>query len=143
MTLFQNLSADQKRELLKLPAYIALLAAAGIKLDEEERMSAIKLAHTRSFCCEPLLAEFYHLADINFEFNINQLDQDLPKEKGKREAEIIRELHILDRIVSKLGKGYTIAMHRSLKTFKEHVAKAHHSVIEDFVFPVLIPGLNL
>ena len=88
MTLFQNLSAEQKSELLKLPAYIALLAAAGIKLDEEERMTAIKLAHTRSFCCEPLLAEFY------------------------------------------------------LKTFKEHVVKAHHSVIEDFVFPVLIPGLN-
>ncbi len=33
MTLFQNLSAEQKRELLKLPAYIALLAATGIKLD--------------------------------------------------------------------------------------------------------------
>jgi hypothetical protein len=40
------------------------------------------------------------------------------------------------------GEEYTLAMHRSLKTFKEHVSNAHHSVIEDFVLPLSIPGLN-
>ena len=142
MNLFLNLGVKQKKALLKLPAYVALLASTDIKIDDTERMSAIKLAHTMSFSCEPLLAEFYQAADINFENNINQLDKDLPKEKGKRDAEIKRNLLILDRIVLKLGKGYTIAMHRSLKKFKKHVAHAHHSVIEDFLLPIPISGLT-
>jgi len=142
MKLFKNLSAGQKKALLKLPAYISLLASTDLKMDEAEKMSAIKLAHTRSFSCEPLLADFYREADRNFEKNIVQLNKELPMEMGIREAEVQKEIRNLEKIVLKLGDDYTLAMQRSLKTFKEHVAKAHHSVIEDFILPITIPGLT-
>jgi hypothetical protein len=142
MKTFKSLSAEQKLAFLKLPVYISLLAASGKKLDEAEKLSAIKLAHTRSFSCEPLLAEFYMEADKEFESMIILTDKELPKELQLRETAIKRELLKLDKIIMEFGEEYTLAMHRSLKTFKEHVSNAHHSVIEDFVLPLSIPGLN-
>ncbi len=137
-----SLSDEQKLALLKLPVYISLLAASDNSLDEEERLSATKLAHTKSFSCEPLLAEFYREADKYFESNMLQLGRDLPKAAESREAVILNEIQIMENILSILGPDYALAMHRSLKTFKTHVAKAHHSVIEDFVLPIAIPGLT-
>ena len=142
MKSYKNLSPDQKQALVRLPVYISLLAATDNLLDEAERLSATKLAHTKSFSCEPLLAEFYREADKYFESNMIQLGRDLPKAAGTREAAILKEIRIMENILSKLGPDYALAMHRSLKTFKNHVAKAHHSVIEDFVLPIAIPGLT-
>ena len=71
-----------------------------------------------------------------------QLDRDLPKENDKREATIKKELLNLEIIVLKLGKEFTSTMHRSMQSFKEHVSKAHHNVLVDFIFPIPIHGLT-
>ena len=141
--LFINLSVQENEALLKFPAYISLLAAnSDDKLDESEKKSAIKLSHTKTFSCDPLLVEFYKEADRVFKNNIEQLDKDLPKEKNRRESAIKKKLSNLEKIVSKLGNEYTSAMHRSMKSFKEHISKAHHNVLVDFIFPVPIKGLT-
>jgi hypothetical protein len=143
MKLFKKLSVQENQALLKFPAYISLLAAnSDGKLDETEKKSAIKFAHTKTFSCDPLLTEFYKEADKVFANTIEQLDKDLPKEKDSREAAIKKELLNLEKIVSKLGKDYTLTMHHSMKSFKEHVSKAHHNVLVDFIFPLPIPGLT-
>ena len=142
MKSYKSLSPDQKQALVRLPVYISLLAAADNLLDEAEMLAATKLAHTKSFSCEPLLAEFYWEADKCFESNMLQIRRDLPKTVESREAAIHIKILIIDKILSKLGPDYNLAIHRSLKTFKIHVAKAHHSVIEDFVLPIAIPGLT-
>jgi hypothetical protein len=41
-----------------------------------------------------------------------------------------------------LGEGYRSAMHRSMKSFKDHVSKAHRNVLIDFIFPMPIKGLS-
>ncbi len=143
MKQFKNLSSLEKETLLKFPAYIALLAAnRDDKLDETDKRSAIKFAHIKTFSCDPLLAEFYNEADKVFKHNIEQLDSDLPKEKKSREVAIKKELLNLDKILLKLGKHYALVMHSSMKSFKEHVSKAHHNVLVDFLFPLPIPGLT-
>jgi len=140
---FKNISAQENEELLKFPAYISLLAAnIDDKLDEVEKMAVLKLSHTKTFSCDPLLTEFYKEADRVFENNINHIDRDLPKEIKIREAVIKSELLKLDKIVLKLGKEYAKILHRSMKSFKEHVSKAHHNVLVDFIFPIPIPGLT-
>ncbi len=48
----------------------------------------------------------------------------------------------LEKIVSKLGEDYTSAMQRSMKSFKNHVSKAHNNVLVDFIFPMPIEGLT-
>jgi hypothetical protein len=143
MTPFKDLSKQDNEALLKFPVYISLLAASSdYKLDKIEKKSAMKFAHIKTFSCDPLLAEFYEAADKIFKSNMEQLDKELPYEIDARKAAIKKELSNLEKIVLKLGKEYTSTMHRSMKSFKEHVSKAHHNVLVDFIFPVPIPGLT-
>ena len=143
MKQFNSLSEQEKDALLKFPAYISLLAAdSDGKLDKSEKKSAIKFSHIKTYSSDPLLTEFYKEADIVFERNIEQLDKDLPKEKESREAAIKAELSKLGKIVLQLGKDYASTMHRSMQSFKDHVSKAHHNVLIDFIFPMPIKGLS-
>ena len=143
MKSFKKLSAKDKKALLTFPAYISMLAAhKDDKLDEFEKEAAIKLSHTATFACDPILSDFYMEVDKVFEKNIAQLDKDLPKDKSRREATIKNEILKLEKIVRKLGKAYALTMHQSMKLFKEHVSKAHHNVLIDFIFPLSIPGIN-
>ena len=82
------------------------------------------------------------VVDVWFENNIDQLDKELPKEKDSREAAINKELLNLEKIVSKLGEKYISTMRHSMKSFTEHVSKAHHNVLVDFIIPLSIPGLT-
>ena len=140
---FKELTDSETKALLKFPAYISLFAAnRDNTLDEAEIASAIKLSHIKTYSCDPLLAEFYTEADSVFEYNIQQLNKDLPVEKAARDATLKDELKKLETIVLKLGDKYATVMHRSMKSFKEHVSNAHHSVLVDFVFPIPIKGLT-
>ncbi len=143
MKQFNNLLEQEKESLLKFPAYISLLAAdSDDKFDKSEKKSAIKFSHIKTFSSDPLLTEFYKEADKVFKRNIEQLDKELPKERKRREAAIKNELSNLEKIVLKLGQDYTSTMHRSMKSFKDHVSQAHHSVLVDFIFPMPIKGLT-
>ncbi|MDQ6812956.1 MAG: hypothetical protein M3040_04370 [Bacteroidota bacterium] len=143
MKQFNNLSTQENKELLTFPAYISLLAAdSDGKLDNAEEKSAIKFSHIKTFSADPLLTEFYKEADNVFKRNIEQLDKELPNERKSREAAIKKELVKLEKIVLKLGEAYTTVMHRSMKSFKEHVSQAHHNVLVDFIFPMPIKGLS-
>ncbi len=143
MKQFNNLLEQEKESLLKFPAYISLLAAdSDDNFDKSEEKSAIKFSHIRTFSSDPLLTEFYIEADKVFKRNIEQLDKELPEKKKRREAAIKNELSNLEKIVLKLGQDYTSTMHRSMKSFKDHVSQAHHSVLVDFIFPMPIKGLT-
>lgn len=140
---FENLTEKENRELLKFPAYISLLAAESDgKLDETEKEAAIKFSHIKTYSCDPLLSEYYEAADSVFEKNILQLDKDLPKDKNERDTAIKKELRNLEKLVKKLDREYTSVMQRSMASFKDHVSKAHHNVLVDFIFPVPIKGLS-
>jgi len=143
MKYFKNLLLEEQEALLKFPAYISLLAAnSDGKLDKAEKKSAVKFAHIKTFSCDPMLTEFYKEADQHFESTIEQLDKDLPKGKNNREVAIKKELLHLEKVVKKMGKDYVSVMHRSMKSFKDHVSKAHHNVLVDFIFPMPIKGLS-
>ncbi len=143
MDLSNNISKSENEALLKFPVYISMLASiSDSKLDEAEKKSAIKFSHIKTYSCDPLLTSFYAAADKVFEKNMLQIDMDLPIKIEDRIAVIKKELVKLEKIVAKLGNEYTTVMHRSMKSFKEHVSKAHHSVFVDFVFPMPIKGLT-
>jgi len=140
---FDSLSVQDNEELLKFPAYISMLAAnSNVKMDGEEKKAAIKISQIKTFSCDPLLSKFYKQANKVFEKNIEQLIKVLPKEANSRELAIKKKISNLERILAKLGKEYTSLIHQSMKSFTEHVSKAHHSVIENFILPIPIPGLT-
>lgn len=143
MNRIKNITKREYEALLKFPVYISLLAAnSDSKLDETEKKSAIKFSHIKTYSCDPLLTSFYEEADKVFEKNIQQMDRDLPSGKEERNVAIKNKLLDLEKIVLKLGKEFTTVMHRSMKSFKEHVSKAHHNVFVDFIFPMPIEGLT-
>ncbi|MBC7628744.1 hypothetical protein [Ferruginibacter sp.] len=143
MNWIKNISETENEALLKFPVYVSLLAALkDSKLDEAEKKSAIKFSHIKTYSCDPLLTSFYEAADKVFEKNMLQLDKDLPVKNEERVTAIKKELSNLEKIVLKLGKDYTTVMHRSMKSFKEHVSKAHDNVLVDFIFPMPIKGLT-
>jgi hypothetical protein len=143
MKMFENISVTEKEELIKFPAYITLLAAnKGGELNDSEKKSAFKLSHIKTFSSDPLLYEFYELADKDFNKNIEYLDKHLPEDKENRDVAIKKELLNVESIVLKLGNDYTATMQRSMKSFKDHVSKVHRNVLEDFLFPILIDGLT-
>ena len=143
MNPIKNLSTKENEALLKFPVYVSLLAATSdSKMDEAEKKSAIKFSHIKTYSCDPLLTSFYEAADKVFEKNMLQVDEDLPVKNEARVAAIKKELLNLEKIVLKLGEEYTLVMHRSMNSFKEHVSKAHDNVLVDFIFPMPIKGLT-
>lgn len=142
MKQYGDLTALQKKSLLRFPAYISLLATSDSKIDQEERKVAIKLAHTKAFACRSMLAEFCRESENVFETNLTQLEAILPTDKKSRDEAIRKELVKLEKLLLKLGPEYAFVMHQSMKTFKDHISMAHHSVIEDFILPIAIPGLT-
>jgi len=143
MELFSNLSQDEQDQLLKFPAYIALLAAnLDGELDAEEKNAAIELTHIRSYKSDEALSGFYKEVEKNFEKTIIAIDAQLPKDKKSRETEIMANLDKLELILSKLGYSYSKKMHESMRTFKNHVSDAHGNVLERFVIPIPIKGIT-
>ena len=143
MNPIKSLSNNEHTALLKFPVLISLLAANGDgRLDEAEKNAATKFSHTKTFSAEPFLSEFFSEADAVFQSNLEQINNGLPQEQVGREVAIKSQILILERISRKLGKKYSSAILRSMKSYREHVSKAHHSVVVDFILPISIPGLT-
>jgi hypothetical protein len=143
MNPFKQLSAKENEVLLNYPAYISLLAANGDGIfDEAEKKTAIEFAHLKTYSTLPALNKFYQEVDRVFKDRLEALDQQLPKDKVNRDIAIKKELKQIEKINLKLGKMYSSIMHDSMKSFQEHVLKAHHSVLVDFIIPLTVPGLT-
>lgn len=143
MNTFESLSKEEQQEFLKFPVYISLLAAnIDGETDEKERQTAIAFDHMKTYTCNPMLAGFYDKADKTFQKSITELDNELPKGKEQRNTAIKAELAKLEKLLLKFDKTYAVAMHQSMRSFKEHVSAAHFNVLEGFIFPVPIKGLT-
>jgi hypothetical protein len=141
---FKQLSFHDNKTLLNLPAYIALLAAnADGKLDEDEKLASIEYAHIKTFSFDPLLDTFYKEVDRIFEITLMQLNKQLPKGKKNREIAIKNELSDIKKIVSKLDSKQVSVIHHNMNALIEHVSRAHHNVLIDFIFPIPMPGIVL
>ena len=142
MKTFQDLNEQDQAQLLKFPAYISLLASTSEKgLDKKEKKAVVKLTHIRTFTSDPLLSDFYREAELNFEDTLVTLNDELPHEKDARRSTIIRELNKMDGVLNKLGQHYGLVFRRSMNAYKQHVSRAHHNVLEFFIFPIPIEGL--
>jgi len=143
MKSFNELNPTEKDLLLKFPVYVSMLAAEkNDHLDRVEKRTAIQFCHIKTFTCDPLLSQFYQEAEKNFEANINELDNALPTDKAEREEIITNELVKIEKVLLKLGTDYSLVMHGSMRSFKNHVSRAHRNILEYFVFPLPISGIT-
>jgi len=143
MNTFESLSEAERQEFLKFPVYISLLAAnRDGETDEKEIKAASAFDQMKTYTCNPLLGLFYEKAQATFTKSITELDHELPKGKKARDIAITAALAELEKLLLKFDKIYAATMHKSMKSFTEHVSAAHWNVLEAFVFPVPIEGLT-
>ncbi len=136
---FKKLSKWDYGLLLKFPAYVSLLAAnVEGKMDSTEKLSAIEFTHVKTYSSDPLLAEFFKEVEKNFKQTLQELNTALPNGKAEREAVIKSNLLAIEDIVQKLNPEHIASIHHSMKSFKEHVPKAHNNTLTDFLFPIAI-----
>lgn len=129
--------------LLKAPAYLSLHAAnADGKMDEREKETAIKLAHIKTFSSKTILHDYYVKVEEKFNQFIEEINQQLPNSFVEREAAINKALKSLEPIFNKLDKAFALELQESLKSYEEHVSKAHRNILTSFIIPFYIKGLN-
>ena len=143
METYENLSPRERSQLLKAPAYVSLLASTlNMEADEAKKKEAIELSHLRTYTSPRILWPFYTEAEKVFEKNLNELDKSLPKPRSKREQAIKSELARLEPILAKLNRVFVDELQLSLKSYAEHVSKAHGNVLVSFMIPLYLKGLT-
>lgn len=140
---YRDLSAKEKDQLLKFPAYISLLAStADDGIDEQEKRTAVKLTHIKTFSSDPLLSDFYKEAENIFEKTVITLNDELPHAKKERTLAICHELDKLEPLLKKLDPEYASVLRYSMESYKHYISRAHRNILEYFIFPMPINGLT-
>ncbi|MES2330387.1 MAG: hypothetical protein V4539_12340 [Bacteroidota bacterium] len=143
MKTFSEIPEKEKTLLLQFPAYISLLAVThDHEMDKEEKNMAAWLTHIKTFSTDPLLHTFYKAAELVFRENIETLDRQLPKTKTERDIAIRSALNVIENILKNVDPGYAAALHRSMRSYKSHISRAHRNILEYFVFPMPIKGIS-
>ena len=140
---FEKLTEEEQALLLKAPFLVSVLAACSFNyVNKAQKADAIKLAHFKTFTAAPVLLPYYIEVDKTFreEFDAT-VQQYFPFDDEKRN-QLKKEISRVNNVIARLDKDYAAILHKSLEKYARHVNKAAHSIFEDFIFPIPIPGLS-
>ncbi len=140
---FEKLTQEEKEFLLKAPILFSVLSTSkDHEISKEKKADAIKLAHLKTFTADPLLLPYYTEVEKNFKMYFETiLKKYMPFDDAKREA-LKEEINLLNSIISKLDKDFARTLHKSLSKYAEHVKKSERNFLENFIFPVPLPGIT-
>lgn len=140
---FENLDKEERQQLLNYPVYVSLLASnTDGGADEREKEEAVHLTHLKTFSGDPLLRDYFREAELQFSARLSELNEELPKEKFAREAALKSELKKIEGVLTKVDERYSRALHKSMRSYAQHVSHAHRNVLEWFLIPFYIKGLT-
>lgn len=140
---FEGLSEPEMGLLLKAPILVSVLAATwDHEIGNEEKADAIKLAHLKTFSADPVLIQYYKEVDKNFKDHFESIvKQFSPFDEAMRDG-LRLEITRVNSVISKLDPKYARTLQRSLGNYAEHVKKSYRRIVENFIFPLPIPGLT-
>jgi len=140
---YNDLNEKEKEQLLKFPVYISLLAAtAGTGMDKDEKDTAMRITHVKSFASDPVLIDFYKEAEHVFKKTLAVLDNELPHNREKNAIQNELELNKLESLLKTLDPQFVASLGRSLESYKYYISKSHQNVLEYFIFPMPIDGIT-
>jgi hypothetical protein len=140
---FGKLSADDQDLLYKAPALVSVLAASTYnRINQDQKVEALKLAHLKTFTARAELTSFYRVVEANFKKDFEDLEKQFyPFDKPNREA-LKSEIEKVNVIIGKLDKQIAAVLHKSLNEYAMHIKKSGIGILDDFVFPLPIKGLT-
>jgi len=141
---FQKLTSEEQQLLYKAPALVsALVCSSSNKVNKAQKADAIKLAHLKTFTAPAILLPYYAEVENSFKEQLDAiLTQYAPFDEAKQ-AELKNEISKVNLVIQKLDPYYGEVLYKSLQAYAQHVKKAAHSVFQDFIFPMPIPGLSV
>lgn len=143
MKTIESLSLEDRTQLLMAPVYITLHTAASHgELDEADKNAAVKLNHLRAFASPKGLKDFYHQVELEFEADVKELDEALPKDPHDRKVILEYEIAQVEDVLVKLDPDLAQRLRESFQNFAQHALKEQKSVVEDFILPLDIKGLT-
>ena len=140
---FKKLTKTEIELLLKAPILVSVLATSGDhEISKREKADAVELAHIKTFSADALLLSYYNEVEKNFKNYFEAtVKKYAPFDDARRET-LKKEIDTLNTVISKLDKQFARTLHRSLVNYAEHVKKADRVLLENFIFPIPIPGLT-
>ena len=140
---FRKLTNEERALLYKAPVLLSVLTSCSYNdINQIQKRDAIKLAHLKTFTADPLLIPYYEEVEKNFESQFEAIAQKYyPFDDAQRLA-LKAEIEKVAEIISKLDNRYANILKKSFQSYVTHVKRSIHSVFQDFLFPLHIPGLN-
>jgi hypothetical protein len=140
---FEKLTNEERELLYKAPVLVSVLAACSFnQINEDQKADAIKLSHLKTFTAKPELRSYYAEVEKQFKDQFDLAEKEyFPFDENKRNS-LKKEIARVNYIIGKLEQTYGQKLHKSLEGYANHVKKAAHSIFQDFIFPIPIPGLT-
>lgn len=141
---FKKLTEEERELLYKAPALVSVLASCAVNaIDETRKRDAIKLSHLKTFTANPVLIPYYKEVEDGFTERFETIARKyFPFDEEKR-AEMREEVNKVSEVMAKLdNKFFAQTLYTSLQRYADHVKRSIHSVFQDFIFPMPIPGLS-
>ena len=140
---FENLTSEERALLFRAPVLLSVLASCSNReINKNQKADAIKLAHLKPFTADPSLIPFYVEVEKNFEQEFEAISKQYSPFDETNYEQLKQEIKSIYPILKKLNRDYASKLLRSFEKYERHVKRAAHNVVEDFIFPVPIPGLN-
>ena len=140
---FENLLPAEAQLLTKAPALISVYAACSLRgVNAAQKADAVKLAHLKTFTAHPALIPFYREVDQHFKEEFEDAAKEYTPFDGEQMYRLKQKIERIKFIVNKLDPEYAKLLLKSFEKYERHVRRAAHSVVEDFIFPIPIPGLS-
>lgn len=142
---FEKVSTEDRNLLAKASVLVSVLASGSfndVKKSKSQKTYAIKLAHLKTFTAMPLLLPYYAEVEKGFKEEFEAAIRKYFPFDGAKRTGLKKEMDKTNLVITKLDKEYAEALVKSFERYTKHVKKAAHSIFQDFIFPMPIPGLT-
>lgn len=143
VTQLKHLTADERDLMYRAPVLVSVLASCSYhEVNETRKRDALRLAHLKTFTADPLLIPYYREVEKGFAEQFDATVRNYYPFDDTKRAELQQEINRVSEVIAKLDGWYGRLLQNSLQRYVNHVKRSSHSVFEDFLLPIPIPGLS-
>jgi len=140
---FARLTSEEQELLLKAPALVSVLTACSYnEVNQARKADAVKLSHLKTYTADPMLRDYYKEVEKDFKEQFEAIAEAYYPFDTQKRNELRHQIDLVNQVIGKLNSAYATRLHKSLEKYANHVKKSTHSIFQDFIFPVAIPGLS-
>ncbi|HXC03900.1 MAG TPA: hypothetical protein VNZ86_04060 [Bacteroidia bacterium] len=140
---FSKISSEEQELLYKAPVLLSLLASISDNhLNPDQKAEAVKLSHLKTFTARPELINYYKTVEKRFAVNFELLEKQFYPFDPVQCIALKKEINRLYLLLRKMDNRISILLLHSLNGYAAHVKKSGVGILDDFIFPLPIKGLN-